>query len=143
MLTHSVPPRRSSEVVWFGLDAEHARGSGFAVVIGLTTYFSLVAGELVPKQFALRAPERIATIMALPMLWLSRIAAPLVWLLDASPRIVFRLLGLRRASEIRVAAAERQLIVADASNSAASEDSSRANMTGILRPTPPTVLPRT
>src|SRR5690606_5607214 len=43
---------------WFGLDTEHARTAGFAVVIGLITYFSLIAGELVPKQFALRAPER-------------------------------------------------------------------------------------
>src|SRR3546814_18653811 len=84
--------------VWFGLDAEHARSSGFAVVIGLTTYFSLIAGELVPKQFALRAPERIATVMALPMLWLSRVAATVVWLLDASTRLVFRMLGLSRAS---------------------------------------------
>src|SRR3546814_17503767 len=87
--------------VWFGLDAEHARSSGFAVVIGLTTYFSLIAGELVPKQFALRAPERIATVMALPMLLLSRVAAPVVWLLDASPRLVFRLLGLSRDSQDR------------------------------------------
>ena len=41
---------------------------GFALVIVLTTYASLVIGELVPKQFALRAPEPIAASMALPML---------------------------------------------------------------------------
>src|SRR3546814_12890378 len=131
MLTHSVPPRRSSEVVWFGLDAEHARGSGFAVVIGLTTYFSLVAGELVPKQFALRAPERIATVMALPMLWLSRVAAPVVWLLDASTRLVFRLLGLSRDSQDRVTAEELHLIVAEASKSGVIEESERAIISGV------------
>ena len=59
------------------LDAEHAEAAGFAVVIGITTYFSLIAGELVPKQFALRAPERIAIAMAGPMVWLSRVAAPM------------------------------------------------------------------
>ena len=68
----------------FGLDDETALTAGFAVVIAVTTYFSLIAGELVPKQFALRAPEPIAIFMALPMLWLSKVGAPLVWLLDAS-----------------------------------------------------------
>src|SRR5690606_33185603 len=118
---------------WFGLDAESARTAGFAVVIGLTTYFSLIAGELVPKQFALRAPERIATIMALPMLWLSRIAAPLVWLLDASSRLVFRLLGLSRDSENRVTAEELHLIVAEASKSGVIEESERAIISGVVR----------
>src|SRR3546814_12983165 len=131
MLTHSVPPRRSSEVVWFGLDAEHARGSGFAVVIGLTTYFSLIAGELVPKQFALRAPERIATVMALPMLWLSRVAAPVVWLFDASTRLVFRLLGLSRDSQDRVTAEEVPLCVAEASKSGVLEENRAAQITGL------------
>ncbi len=61
---------------WFGIDGETAQTLGFAAVIGVTTYLSLVAGELVPKQIALIAPERIALLMAKPMLWLSKIAAP-------------------------------------------------------------------
>src|SRR3546814_3075724 len=51
---------------WLGLDAENAEAAGFATVIALTTYVSLIAGELVPKQFALRAPEPIAIFMAAP-----------------------------------------------------------------------------
>ena len=118
---------------WFGLDAEHAAAAGFAVVIGLTTYFSLIVGELVPKQFALRAPEPIAIAMAVPMVWLSRIAAPLVWLLDNSSAIVFRLLGLNRESEDRVTAEELHLIVAEASKSGVIEESERAIISGVVR----------
>ncbi|MBL0914610.1 MAG: DUF21 domain-containing protein, partial [Sphingopyxis sp.] len=110
---------------WAGLDAENAENIGFAIVIAVTTYFSLIAGELVPKQFALRAPERIAIIMAVPMYWLSRIAAPLVWLLDNSSALVFRLLGLNRESEDRGTAAELHLIVAEASKSGVIEESER------------------
>ena len=58
---------------------------------------ALVIGELVPKQFALRSPEPIAVIMARPMLLLSKITAPFVWLLDKSSAGIFRLLGLDRA----------------------------------------------
>src|SRR3546814_12813090 len=71
--------------------------------------------------------------MALPMLWLSRIAAPLVWLLDASSRLVFRLLGLSRDSENRVTAEELHLIVAEASKSGVIEESERAIISGVVR----------
>ncbi len=105
----------------------------FAVVIALTTYASLIAGELVPKQFALRAPERIAIIVAPMMYWLSKIGAPLVWLLDASSAFVFRLLGLNRRSEDRVTAEELHLIVAEASKSGVIEESERAIISGVVR----------
>ena len=116
-----------------GLDAETALAAGFAVVIALTTYASLIVGELVPKQFALRAPERIAMIVAPMMYWLSRIAAPLVWLLDTSSALVFRLLGLKRESEERVTAEELHLIVAEASKSGVIEESERAIISGVVR----------
>ncbi|WP_374526448.1 hemolysin family protein [Sphingopyxis sp.] len=119
--------------VWFGLDADHAQAAGFAVVIGITTYFSLIVGELVPKQFALRAPEPIAIAMAVPMFWLARVAAPLVWLLDNSSAVVFRLLGLNRESEDRVTAEELHLIVAEASKSGVIEESERAIISGVVR----------
>src|SRR3546814_6824936 len=60
----------------------------FALVIGLVTYASLIVGELVPKQFALRAPEQIAVVMATPMLWLARLTAPIVWILDGSSALI-------------------------------------------------------
>ncbi len=117
----------------FGLDDKNALATGFAVVIAVTTYFSLIAGELVPKQFALRSPERIAIAMAVPMYWLSKVAAPLVWLLDNSSALVFRLLGLNRESEDRVTAEELHLIVAEASKSGVIEESERAIISGVVR----------
>ena len=116
-----------------GLDDETALTVGFAVVIAVTTYFSLIVGELVPKQFALRAPEPIAIFIALPMLWLSKIGAPLVWLLDRSSALVFRILGLNRESEDRVTAEELHLIVAEASKSGLIEESERAIISGVVR----------
>lgn len=119
--------------LWFGLDAETARSAGFAGVIAVTTYFSLIVGELVPKQFALRAPEPIAIFMARPMLWLSRVAGPVVWILDRSSALVFHLLGLSRESEDRVTAEELHLIVAEASKSGVIEESERAIISGVVR----------
>jgi len=68
---------------------------GFTLVVVATTYLSLILGELVPKQLALRAPERIAALVAPFMNALSRIALPVVWLLRASSTVVLRLFGAR------------------------------------------------
>lgn len=116
-----------------GLPAETAQTLGFALVIALTTYASLIIGELVPKQFALRSPEPIAAIVAIPMLWLSRITAPIVWLLDSTSALVFRLIGLKRESENRVTAEELHLIVAEASRSGVIEEHERSIISGVVR----------
>src|SRR3546814_13083020 len=96
----------SARLVRLGVAPDTASTLGFAAVIGLTTYASLVIGELVPKQIALRSPEPIAAMMALPMRWLARIAAPLVWLLDSTSGLFFRLLGMSRDATAPVTAAE-------------------------------------
>ena len=116
-----------------GLSPGAAQHVGFALVIGLTTYASLIIGELVPKQFALRAPEPIAVLVAGPMLWLAKITAPIVWVLDGSSALIFRMLGLTRESESQVTAEELHLIVAEASRSGVIEESERAIISGVVR----------
>lgn len=123
----------SERLAQIGVPAAFAGEAGFALVIALTTYASLIVGELVPKQFALRAPEPIAAIVAPPMFWLSRITAPLVWLLDRSSALVFRLLRLDRESENHVTAEELHLIVAEASSAGVIEESERQIISGVVR----------
>jgi putative hemolysin len=67
----------------------------FGLVVTLITYLSLVIGELVPKRIALNNPERIAVLLAPPMGKLSRIAAPLVWLLSKSTEMLSTILGVK------------------------------------------------
>jgi putative hemolysin len=130
-----------------GMDSDIARSVGFALVIIATTYASLIVGELVPKQFALRAPERIAAAMAVPMLWLARATAPLVWLLDRTSALIFRLLGLKREKENPVTAEELHMVVAEAHSSGVLEESERAIISGVVRladrPTREIMTPRT
>jgi putative hemolysin len=130
-----------------GLEADTAQTAGFVLVIALTTYASLVIGELVPKQFALRAPEGIAAVMAPPMLWLARATAPFVWLLDRTSAGIFRLLRLQRDSENRVTAEELHIVVAEAHHAGVIEESERAIISGVVRladrPTREVMTPRT
>lgn len=116
-----------------GVEPGLAQTLGFALVIVLTTYASLVIGELVPKQFALRNPERVAVFVALPMRWLATFTAPLVWLLDRTSILIFRLMRLSRNPQSRVTAEELHMLVAEATKSGVIEESERAIISGVVR----------
>lgn len=117
----------------FGLPAAYAAEAGFVLVIAVTTYLSLVVGELVPKQLALSAAEPIAVIAARPMVIMSRITAPFVWALDRSSSLILRLLGLGKGGEQDVTAEELQMIFAEATRSGVIEEEERALMTSVMR----------
>src|SRR5688500_1660644 len=116
-----------------GLEPETASTVGFGLVIVVVTYASLVIGEIVPKQFALRSPEPIAAIMSRPLDWLSKITAPFVWLLDKTSSLIFKMLGLDRESRNQVTAEELHLVVAEAQTAGVLEESERAIISGIVR----------
>ena len=69
------------------------------IIVSLTTYLSLVIGELVPKRLAYNSPERIAIIMAVPMHYFSLIAKPLVALLSVSTAGLLKLMGVKDKEE--------------------------------------------
>lgn len=116
-----------------GLRPEYADETGFAVVIAFTTYLSLIVGELVPKQLALRAAVPVSLVMARPMAFIARAAAPLVWLLDKSSATVIALFGLRERGEHSVTAEELQMIFAEATRSGVIEADQRQILTGVVR----------
>ena len=65
------------------------------VVITLVlSYFTLIFGELVPKRLAMRKAEALALGISGLVSAISRIFAPIVWLLTASTNGVLRLLGI-------------------------------------------------
>jgi putative hemolysin len=119
----------AERLVLIGLPA----GAAFTLVIIVTTYVSLIVGELVPKQFALRNPEPLAALAAVPMDWFARATQPIVWLLDKSSALIFRLLRMKRENEQHVTAEELHLIVAEASRSGVIEESERAIISGVVR----------
>ncbi|MGB3470665.1 MAG: hemolysin family protein [Erythrobacter sp.] len=120
-------------LVALGLPADMSQRVGFAVVIAITTYFSLVVGELVPKQLALRAAVPISIVMARPMALLARVAAPLVWLLDKSSAGLIRLFGIRSKGASSVTAEELQMIFAEATRSGVIEAEQHQILTGVVR----------
>jgi putative hemolysin len=116
-----------------GLPAQWAEEAGFAAVIAVTTYLSLVVGELVPKQVALRLAAPIAIATARPMALLARVAAPLVWLLDASSGLLIRLLGVKPGGQSSITAEELHMLFADATRSGVIESEQHQMLAGVVR----------
>jgi putative hemolysin len=116
-----------------GMSPDWAATIGFSIVIGITTYLSLVVGELVPKQFALVAPERIAVVMSVPMEWMARITAPFVWLLDKSSAVIFGLIGLRRDSREALTSEELRMVFAEATHVGLIEEHEHKVIAGVVR----------
>lgn len=79
--------------------APYSEAIGLGIVVIGITYVSLIFGELVPKQIALNAPEKIAALLARPLKLLSKASAPAVFLLDGSTRLILRLLSVRPSDD--------------------------------------------
>jgi putative hemolysin len=79
--------------------APYAQPLSIVIVVGATTYLSLVFGELVPKRIAQNAPESIAAAVARPMRLLARVTAPLVAVLTLTTEGVLRVLGVEASGE--------------------------------------------
>ncbi|GLS40165.1 DNA-binding protein [Mesorhizobium tianshanense] len=106
---------------------------GVGIVVALITYFSLIIGELVPKQIALRDPERVAARVAPAMTILATVSAPLVFLLDISGRAMLWLLGQRGESEEKVTDEEIKMLVAEAEHHGTIESDERRMIAGVMR----------
>lgn len=106
---------------------------GVGIVVVAITYLSLILGELVPKQIALRDPERVAARVAPAMLLLSKIGAPVVFLLDISGKTVLALLGQKGESEEKVTEEEVRTIIAEAETAGVLERDERDMIAGVMR----------
>jgi putative hemolysin len=116
-----------------GLRPDYAGPLGYVIVVAAITYVSVIIGELVPKQLALRNPEAIACRVAYPMDLLSRTAAPFVWLLDSSGRALLTLLGLQKSSEAMVTDEEIRTLIAEAESAGVIETGERDMIAGVMR----------
>ncbi len=115
-----------------GIGAE-ADAIALALVVLAITYLSLILGELVPKQLALRNPEPIATLVARPLAGLARLSAPLVWVLGRSSELVMRLLGVSRPIDQSVTEEEVKAVVAEGEEAGALETEERQMIERVLR----------
>jgi putative hemolysin len=105
----------------------------YVLVVAAITYLSLIIGELVPKQLALRAPERVAALAAPIVDLVARIATPAVWLLETSSRAVLLLLGSEAQPAETVTEEEVRMLIAEGTRTGVFERQEREMIERVLR----------
>lgn len=113
--------------------APYAKAISLTVVVVALTYFSVVVGELVPKRVALLAPEAIASLVARPMMWLSGLGKPLVWLFSVSSDVLLRLMGARRKQEPPVTDEEIKVLMEQGAEAGVFHESEQEIVSNVLR----------
>ncbi len=116
-----------------GVPDNFADAFGVGTVVVLITYGSLIVGELVPKQIALRNPEAVALRVAPLMTVIAKVMSPLVWVLDISGRMILTALGQRGARKDGITEEEIRTIVAEAESSGVLEPGDKEMIAGVMR----------
>ena len=128
-----ISARLSAWFVQFPRLQPFAESLSLVIVVVLTTYLTLVLGELVPKQLALRQPERVAAWIAGPLAMMARVGGPIVWLLGRSSGLVLRLFGHHGDERQGVTEEELKAVLAEGQQEGVLETEERAMIERLLR----------
>lgn len=116
-----------------GLSPALSQTLGVGGVVVAITYLSLIFGELVPKQIALRAPEASAVRIAPLLNLIAIVAAPVVWVLDRSGKVVLTLIGQSGAVDRDMTDEEVKLVLSEAQSSGVLEKAETEMIAGVMR----------
>lgn len=119
-----------NEVTWL---QPYSEILSVTIVVLLTTYFSLVIGELIPKRLGLNSPEKIASAVAMPMKAISWLTSPIVKLLSASTDIGLKILGIEKSRDPIITEEEIKVLMKQGTQSGIFESAEEDMVTGIFR----------
>jgi putative hemolysin len=91
--------------------APYSNTLAVGLVVLMITYLSIVLGELFPKRLGMTFPESIALIVSKPMMLLSKITSPFVWLLSVSNDFLLWLFGIKRTSDSKISEEELKAMI--------------------------------
>ena len=112
--------------------APYAGSLALALVVISITFVSIVLGELVPKRIALHSPERIAALLAGPMILVSKLFRPFVWLLGKITDFVLKMLGIEPGKEPPVTEEEIQLLIDQGTQAGVFEEAEQDMVEGVF-----------
>jgi putative hemolysin len=113
--------------------APYAGAVSLVIVVLLTTYFSLVLGELIPKRLGMNNPEKIASRVAGVMNFISKISSPVVHLLTASTDLGIKLLGVSASEEPPITEEEIKGLMEEGTQVGVFEETEQNMIEGVFR----------
>ncbi len=117
----------------FEMLTPYAEEVGLGIAVVCITFVSIILGELIPKRLALLAPERIATIVGVPMTIFAKVTHPAVVTLSVITRLALKLVGARSGDDGKVTEEEIRMLVAESAEQGEIEDVERTLINRALR----------
>jgi putative hemolysin len=112
--------------------ADFADKAALGLVVVLTSFLSLIFGELVPKRIAMAAPEAIASAVSRPMGFIATLAYPAVAVLRFSTEAILTVIGLARVKKEEVTNEEIMHLVEEGASSGAIGHDEKEMIEGVL-----------
>ena len=74
--------------------------TSLVLAILIVVYLHVVVGEMVPKNLAIAGPERSAMLLVPPLMWVMKIAKPVIVLMDWVSKAFVRAMGIEPKDEV-------------------------------------------
>ncbi len=111
---------------------EYSTSIALGIVVLTITILTIWLGELVPKRLGLNSPEKIAQVVAGPMLFLSRVFSPFIKLMSAATNFVLRLFGVNPSSEPPITEEELQMLISQGTQAGVFQEAEQDMVEGIF-----------
>jgi putative hemolysin len=111
---------------------EYSNSIALGIVVLSITILTIWLGELVPKRLGLNSPEKIAQVVAGPMLFISKVFAPFIKLMSGATNFVLRLLGVNPSAEPPVTEEEIHLLIDQGTQAGVFQEAEQDMVEGIF-----------
>jgi putative hemolysin len=110
----------------------YSESLALGIVVVIITILTIWLGELVPKRLGLHSPERIARVVAGPMLFLSKAFSPLVRIMSGATDLILRLIGVKASDEPPITEEELQVLLDQGTRAGVFEEAEQDMVEGVF-----------
>ncbi len=110
----------------------YSNSIGLGIVVVIITILTIWLGELVPKRLGINSPERIAQVVAAPMLFISRVFSPFIKLMSGATNFVLRLMGINPSTEPPITEEELQMLIDQGTQAGVFEEAEQDMVEGVF-----------
>ncbi|MBK6791706.1 MAG: HlyC/CorC family transporter [Anaerolineales bacterium] len=111
---------------------EYGESIALGIVVIAITMLTIWMGELVPKRLGINSPEKIAKIVAGPMIFISTIFSPLVKLMSGATELALTLFGIKPTNEPPITEEELQVLIDQGTQAGIFEEAEQDMVEGIF-----------
>lgn len=102
------------------------------IVVVTITILTIWLGELVPKRLGINSPERIAQVVAGPMLFISKAFFPFIKLMSGATNFALRLIGVNPSTEPPITEEELQMLIDQGTQAGVFEEAEQDMVEGVF-----------